>query len=89
MSRTSTPRGGSTAICCDYPGCSGKFVTYSFAMMARKQAAAAGWTRRKGRKIADPDDANCVLSLGTVDICPDHPIELPKPNKQPRKKKAA
>ena len=84
MSRSSTKT--SATVRCDYPGCRGMFVTYSFAALARAQARTVGWTRRSGRKIADPDDNTCVLSLGTVDICPAHG-ELPAPVKKPKEKK--
>jgi hypothetical protein len=81
--------GSMTVVRCDYPGCKGMFHTVSFAAMARKQAKSARWTRRRGKSIAHPENADWVVSAKTVDICPDHPIELPRPNKQPRKKKAA
>lgn len=81
MSRHSTKT--SASVRCDY--CGATFCTYSFAAFVRKQAAQVGWTRRRGKSIADPDDVTCVLALGTVDICPAHG-ELPKPVKPPKER---
>lgn len=45
---------------------------------------------RCSRRFATVSDSSVVRAQAeTVDICPDHPMELPRPNKQPRKKKAA
>ena len=84
-SRTKT----SATVRCDFPKCPGMFTTYSIAARAREQARAVGWTRRRGNSIADPEDANLMIADKTVDICPAHPADLPRPKRQPRKKKAA
>jgi hypothetical protein len=86
MARSSTK--SSAAVTCDYPGCAGTFVTFSFAALARAQAKARGWTRRRGRVIADPDEPDCYIARGAVDICPDHG-ELPKPARETRDRKTA
>lgn len=78
-------------ITCDVkaPGCAQRFTTYSFAAMARKQAKAAGWSRASGKKFqADAESPECILALGTVDVCPSCFATAPRYVKPKKEKKA-
>lgn len=86
---------GGCAITCDVKrdGCHERFTTYSFPSVARKQAKAIGWTRPSGKKFQGESE-ELVLSLKTIDVCPQcfataPRYVKPKKPKAPRKKKAA
>lgn len=74
MARESISYGA--VVRCDMPGCACRFVTYSEASRARKQAINDGWARVSGKKIQDSEGH--ILSLKQVDLCPEH---KPKPRR--------